>query len=210
MTPSDTAQLGVVGVVLAGGLSRRMGGGDKGLLELDGRPILDHVLERLRPQVRMMVLNANGEPARFDRWRLPVAPDVLPNNPGPLVGILTGLDWVVANLPGLEWIVSVPTDAPFLPHDLVARMLAAVEEQGSDMACAVSNGQRHPVVGLWSVAHRMELRYALIEEGVRKVDAWTGRYKVADVEFSTDPVDPFFNANDENDLAEAQKLAQGH
>ncbi|MBT5433555.1 MAG: NTP transferase domain-containing protein, partial [Rhodospirillaceae bacterium] len=127
MTPSDTAQLGVVGVVLAGGLSRRMGGGDKGLLELDGRPILDHVLERLRPQVRMMVLNANGEPARFDRWRLPVAPDVLPNNPGPLVGILTGLDWVVANLPGLEWIVSVPTDAPFLPHDLVARMLAAVE-----------------------------------------------------------------------------------
>ena len=128
------------------------------------------------------------------------------SNPGPLVGILTGLDWVVANLPGLEWIVSVPTDAPFLPHDLVARMLAAVEEQGSDMACAVSNGQRHPVVGLWSVAHRMELRYALIEEGVRKVDAWTGRYKVADVEFSTDPVDPFFNANRLEDLERAEAL----
>ena len=195
----------VVGVVLAGGLARRMGGGDKGLLELGGRAILEHVLERLAPQVRMCVLNANGDPARFARWRISIAADILPENPGPLVGVLTGMDWSFANLPGLPWIATVPTDAPFLPGDLVARMLAAVEAEGADMACATSAGQRHPVIGLWPVGLRNELRQALIHEGVRKVDAWTGRYRVADVDFPTDPVDPFFNANKPEDLAEAEK-----
>jgi molybdenum cofactor guanylyltransferase len=209
MTQPDEITTKASGVVLAGGLARRMGGGDKGLLELDGKPILDHVLERLRPQVRLLVLNANGDPERFARWPYTVAGDVLPGNPGPLVGVLTGMDWTYANVPGLEWVVSVPTDAPFLPHDLVARMMAAVVEEGADMACATSGGQRHPVVGLWPVSLRNELRHALIDEGVRKVDAWTGRYKVADVDFDTDPVDPFFNANDEDDLAKAKALIGG-
>lgn len=209
MQPEDLGN-GVVGVVLAGGLARRMGGGDKGLLELAGRPILDHVLERLRPQVRLCVLNANGEPGRFARWGLPVVADVLPDNPGPLVGVLTGMDWTVANLPGLEWIVTVPTDAPFVPRDLVARLLAAVKEEGAEMACATSGGQRHPVIGLWPVALRTDLRKAMIFEGIRKVDAWTGRHKVADVAFGTEPVDPFFNANRPEDLEEAQRaLAAG-
>ena len=201
----DKANLPAAGIVLAGGLARRMGGGDKGLLELAGRPILDHVLERLRPQVRTIALNANGDPARFARWGLPVAADVLPDNPGPLVGVLTGMDWTVANLPGLEWIVTVPTDAPFLPRDLMARMLAAVEAEGADMACATSGGQRHPVVGLWPVALRTDLRHAMLFEEMRKVDAWTGRHKVADVDFATDPVDPFFNANAPEDLEEAER-----
>jgi molybdenum cofactor guanylyltransferase len=206
----DKANLPAAGIVLAGGLARRMGGGDKGLLELAGRPILDHVLERLRPQVRTIALNANGDPARFARWGLPVAADVLPDNPGPLVGVLTGMDWTVANLPGLEWIVTVPTDAPFLPRDLMARMLAAVEAEGADMACATSGGQRHPVVGLWPVALRTDLRHAMLFEEMRKVDAWTGRHKVADVDFATDPVDPFFNANAPEDLEEAERaLAAG-
>ncbi len=206
MTQPDEIAAKVAGVVLAGGLARRMGGGDKGLLELDGKPILDHVLERLRPQVRLLVLNAKGNPARFGRWPYPVTADVLPGNLGPLVGVLTGLDWTCANVPGLEWVVSVPTDAPFLPEDLVIRMLAAVEEEGADMACATSGGQRHPVIGLWPVALRNELRHAMIDEEMRKVDQWTGRYKVADVAFSTDPVDPFFNANDESDLEKAKAL----
>lgn len=209
MTQPDEVKAKAAGVVLAGGLARRMGGGDKGLLELDGKPILDHVLERIRPQVRLLVLNANGDPERFSLWPYSVAADVLPGNPGPLVGVLTGLDWTFANVPGLEWVVSVPTDAPFLPHDLVARLMAAVEEEGADMACATSGGQRHPVIGLWPVELRNELRHALIDEGIRKVDAWTGRYKVADVEFSTDPVDPFFNANDEDDLEKAKALLSG-
>ena len=196
---------GVVGVVLAGGLARRMGGGDKGLLELGGRPILDHVIERLKPQVRLSVINANGDPARFARWGLPVAADVLDDNPGPLAGVLTGMDWTVANLPGLEWIVTVPTDAPFLPRDLVARMLAAVTAEGAEMACATSGGQRHPVIGLWPVALRTDLRKAMIFEDVRKVDRWTARHRVADVDFATDPVDPFFNANRPQDLEEAER-----
>ncbi len=207
MTRRENPSAEAVGVVLAGGLARRMGGGDKGLLELDGRPILDRVLERLRPQVRMTALNANGDASRFERWNLPVAPDVLPGNPGPLVGVLTGLDWAFANVPGLRWAATVPTDAPFLPRDLVARLLEAVEAGGADMACAASGGRRHPVIGLWPVALRNELRHAVIEEGVRKVDVWTGRYEVADVVFESDPVDPFFNANDADDLAEAARLA---
>ncbi len=206
----DKANLTAAGIVLAGGLARRMGGGDKGLLELAGRPILDHVVERLKPQVRAIALNANGDPARFARWDLPVAADVLPGNPGPLVGVLTGMDWTVANLPGLDWIVTVPTDAPFLPRDLVARLLAAVEAEGADMACATSGGRRHPVVGLWPVALRTDLRKAMLFEEMRKVDAWTGRHKVADVDFATDPVDPFFNANAPEDMAEAERaLAAG-
>lgn len=209
MQPEDQ-RAGVVGVVLAGGLARRMGGGDKGLLELADRPVLDHVLERLRPQVRLVVLNANGDPARFARWALPVAADVVPGNPGPLAGVLTGMDWTVANLPGLEWIVTAPTDAPFLPRDLVERMLAAVEEQGADMACVTSGGRRHPVIGLWPVALRTELRQALIGEDIRKVDAWTARHKVADVAFESEPIDPFFNVNRPEDLEEAeQALAAG-
>lgn len=209
MQPEDQ-DAGVVGVVLAGGLARRMGGGDKGLLELAGRPILDHVLDRLKPQVRLCVLNANGDAGRFAPWGLPVAADVLPGNAGPLVGVLTGMDWTMANLPGVEWIVTAPTDAPFLPRDLVARMMAAVREEGAEMACATSGGQRHPVIGLWPVSLRTDLRHAVIFEEVRKVDVWTGRHKVADVDFAVEPVDPFFNANRPEDLDEAEKaLAAG-
>ncbi len=208
MTTDDVARNApnVVAVVLAGGLSRRMGGGDKGLLELDGRPILDHVIDRLVPQVRMVVINANGDAERFARWNRPVAGDVLPDNPGPLVGVLTGMDWTVANLPGVRWIVTAPTDAPFLPCDLVERFLDAAKAENADMACAVSDGQRHPVCGLWPVSLRMDLRRALVEDGVRKVDKWTGRHKVADVDFSIDPIDPFFNANEPADLDEAHRL----
>ena len=204
---AEGALSGVVGVVLAGGLARRMGGGDKGLLPLAGRPILDHVIRRLRPQVRLLALNANGDRTRFARWKLPVAPDVLPGHPGPLVGILTGLDWAFANVPGLAWVATAPTDAPFLPKDLVARFLAAVEEKGADMACAASAGRRHPVAGLWPVKLRNALRRALIVEGLRKVDDWTCRYRLACIDFASEPVDPFFNANDGDDLAAAERLA---
>ena len=196
----------VAGTVLAGGLARRMGGGDKGMLELGGRSILDRVLECLRPQVRMVALNANGDTSRFDRWELPVAPDMLPGNLGPLAGILAGLDWTFANVPGLRWIVTVPTDTPFLPVDLVEKLLAAVTASGADMACAVSSGRRHPVVGLWPIRLRNDLRQALIGEGVRKVDVWTGRFSVAEAEFEATPVDPFFNVNSADDLSRARDM----
>ena len=194
----------VVGLLLAGGQSRRMGGGDKCLRMLGGETILARIIGRVRPQVRRLVLNANGDPARFAGYELPVVADSVEGFAGPLAGVLAGLDWAAAQAPDCPWVASVPTDAPFLPADLVARMLAAIDD--ADMACAASGGQAHPVVGLWPVRLRDELRRALMVEGIHKVDVWTGRYRLATVEFPIAGVDPFFNTNRPEDLAEAERL----
>ncbi len=195
----------VLGVLLAGGLSRRMGGGDKTLKALGGRPILQHVIDRLRPQVDALVLNANGDPARFARFGLPVVPDVVEGFAGPLAGVLTGLEHAARCHPAVRWIVTAATDAPFLPTDLVARLLAAVEREGADLACAASGGRAHPVIGLWPVALAGDLRAAMAA-GVRKVDVWTARHRLVEVAFEGAVVDPFFNANRPDDLAEAERL----
>jgi molybdenum cofactor guanylyltransferase len=195
-----------IGVLLAGGLARRMGGGDKPLRLIAGRPLLDHVIERLRPQVAGLVLNANGDPARFASYGLPVVADSVPDYAGPLAGVLAGLDWTAANRPHCAMIVSVATDAPFIPTDLVARMAKAIEAEGADLACAASGDQTHPVIGLWPVRLREDLRRALVEEGLRKVDVWTARYKLAVVPFADRPIDPFFNANRPEDLERAAAL----
>lgn len=203
---TDAIAAPIAGVLLAGGLSRRMGGGDKCLRLLGGRTILERIVEAARPQVGPLVLNANGDPARFAAFGLPVAPDVVEGYAGPLAGVLTGLEWAAANVPGAQWVASFATDAPFLPPDLVARLVAAVEREGADLACARSAGQDHPVFGLWPVRLAGDLRRAMVEEEMRKVDAWTGRYRLAVAEFSTDPIDPFFNTNRPEDLAEAERL----
>lgn len=189
----------VVAVVLAGGLARRMGGGDKPLRELAGRPMLDHVLAALRPQVSRIALNANGDAARFSHWGLPVLADPLPDHPGPLAGILAGLDWAAAG--GAEWLVSAPGDCPFLPPDYVARL----REAAAPLACAQTGGQTHPPCGIWPVALRHDLRAALMA-GERKIDRWTARHGIAQISWPTDPIDPFFNANTAEDLAEAEAL----
>jgi len=196
----------VVGVLLAGGLSRRMGGGDKSLRRLGGKTLLEHVIARLRPQVAALVLNANGDPKRFAQFGLPVAADSVPDFAGPLAGVLAGLDWTAEHHPDCAHIVTVATDAPFLPRDLVARLMDGMTAAGADLACAASGDQQHPVIGLWPVRRRDELRHALIDEGIRKVDVWTGRCKLATIEFSTDPIDPFFNANRPEDLDRAATL----
>jgi molybdenum cofactor guanylyltransferase len=200
-----TAAPPVVGLLLAGGQSRRMGGGDKPLRLLAGRPLLARIVERVAPQVRRLVLNANGDPARFAAFGLPVVADAVEGFVGPLAGILTGLDWAASEAPDCPWVASFPGDAPFLPGDLVARLLAAVESGQADLACAASAGQSHPVAGLWPVRLRHELRRALVEEDVRKVDRWTGRYRLATVAFAAEPIDPFFNANRPEDLVEAER-----
>lgn len=197
---------GILGVVLAGGLARRMGGGDKGLQLLGGKPILNRILERLAPQVDGIVLNANGDPARFAAWNLPVAGDAVEGFVGPLAGVLAGLDWARRNRPDITDIVTVPGDGPFLPRDLVARMADARAKAGADLACAESAGQANPVVGLWPVRLYGDLRHAVVEEDIRKVDRWTVRYKLVQVDFAATPVDPFFNANTPEDLTEAERL----
>lgn len=196
----------VVGLLLAGGLSRRMGGGDKTLRLVGGQTILNRVIERMRPQVSALVLNANGDPARFAGYGLPVVADSIADFAGPLAGVLAGLDWAAANRPDCAMVASVATDAPFLPEDLVARLVAGVSEAGADLACAASGGQAHPVIGLWPVRLREDLRRAVVDEGIRKVDVWTGRHRLATVEFPVRRIDPFFNANRPEDLAAAEAL----
>jgi molybdenum cofactor guanylyltransferase len=196
----------LVGLLLAGGQSRRMGGGDKALRLLGGIPLLARVIERLRPQVDTLVLNANGDPGRFATFGLPVVPDSVPDFAGPLAGVLAGLDWSAAHRPDCSFVVSVATDAPFLPTDLAARFIDAVERDAGDLACAASGGRSHPVFGLWPVQLRNDLRRAVVEEGIRKVDEWTARHRLVTVSFAIDPIDPFFNANRPDDFATAEAL----
>ncbi len=197
-----------LGVLLAGGLARRMGGGDKPMRTIGGRSILARVIARVAPQCDGLVLNANGDPARFASFALPVIADDIADFPGPLAGILAGLEWTVANRPDVTWMLSAPGDCPFLPRDLVSRLHHARIAENAQLAVASSAGQSHPVIGLWDVALRHELRDALVNENMRAVGHWTSRYKLATVQWPVDPVDPFFNANTMDDIAEAERLAK--
>ena len=201
-----TGTTGIAGVLLAGGLARRMGGGDKCLRPLAGKTLLSRVIERVAPQVGSLILNANGDPARFAAYDVPVVADVVEGHAGPLAGILTALDWAAEQAPHCPLVASFATDAPFLPLDLVATMAEARDLAGADLACAASCGRTHPVFGLWPVELRADLRQALVEQGERKIDRWTASHRLVEVVFPGDPVDPFFNANRENDLAEAERL----
>jgi len=180
-----------------------MGGGDKCLLALGDRPILAHVVARIRPQVAALALNANGDPERFAAFGLAVLPDSVPDFAGPLAGVLAALDWAARAAPEAGHVLTVPADTPFLPHDLVARLTGAIDAK-HDTALAESGGRLHPVVGLWPLAQRESLRRAL-EEGLRKVEDWTGRLAPARVAFDADPLDPFFNVNSPEDLSVATR-----
>ncbi len=203
------------GVILAGGQATRMGGGDKGMLPLGEATILDHVLDRLAPQAGALALNANGDATRFARFGLPVLPDPVEGFPGPLAGVLAGLDWAAGN--GAEAIVTVAADTPFFPRDLVARFQAAAEgmnhplvlaatPRGAEETKSMSRGGqvRHPTFGLWPVALRDDLRAAL-EGGLRKVVLWTDKHGGREALFE-DP-DAFFNVNTPGDLDLAQRRA---
>jgi len=196
----------VVGVLLAGGLARRMGGGDKPLKELGGQPILERVIDRVKPQVHHLILNANGDPARFAKYGLPVVADVIEGHQGPLAGILTALDWAAENVPDADYVVSFATDAPFVPRDLVVQLMASVMAGETPLSCAMSGDRTHPVFGVWPVALREDLRRAMIDEEMRKIDKWTARIGVTHVPFATDPLDPFYNVNRPENLAEAEAL----
>lgn len=200
----------VAGVVLAGGQARRMGGGDKAMLPLAGRPLLDHTIARARPQVARLILNANGDAARFAGRDLDVVADGVTGFAGPLAGVLAGLDHFAATMPAARWMASFAVDAPFFPGDLVARLVAAVAGGRADLACAASGGRTHPVFGLWPLALRDDLRRALTVEGIRKVDAWTTRFRLAVVDYAVEAgparCDPFLNLNRPAELAEAERI----
>jgi molybdenum cofactor guanylyltransferase len=196
----------VVGVLLAGGMARRMGGGDKCLQQLAGRSLLDYSIDAATPQVGPLIINAAGDPTRFNEFKLPVVADVIEGFAGPLAGVLTGLEWARENVADAQWVVTFPTDAPFFPDDLVARLLDEVDAQGADMACARSNERTHPVFALWPVSLAGDLRRAMMDEEMRKIDRWTARFKIVHVDWLATPNDPFFNINRPEDLAQAEAL----
>jgi molybdopterin-guanine dinucleotide biosynthesis protein A len=191
-----------VGCILAGGQSRRMGGNDKALIELAGKSLLDRIVIRIAPQLKSLILNANGDRSRFAACGLPVIADGIAGFAGPLAGILAGLEWAAAQ--DARWMVSVAIDTPFLPLDLTSRLAEA--NRGNEIACAASGGRTHPVIGRWPTGLAAELRHALTVENVHKVDAWTARHRVGIAEWPNHPYDPFFNINRPPDLVEAERI----
>jgi len=200
----------IIGVLLAGGQSRRMGGGDKCLMGLGGRSLLERTMERLEPQVSEMILNANGEPERFSQFALPVVADPVEGFAGPLAGVLAGFSWTRANRPEAKWIVTAATDTPFFPKDLVRRLLDSAGDTYPAIALATYQGRPQPVFGLWPTALADDLEEAL-RAGTRKVLDWTDRHSTTFVDFPPaigegGEIDPFFNANRPEDMAEAERL----
>lgn len=199
------------GVILAGGLASRMGGGDKALLDLGGARLLDRVIERIKPQVCDLVINANGDPTRFSEFGLPVVADTIKGFAGPLAGVLAGMDWAAEN--GHDAIVTVAADTPFFPLDLAERLLTEAQNAHTTIALAATpdkkRGQiRHPTFGLWPVALRNDLRTAL-KDGLRKVVLWTDRHGAALAKFDAEVMDPFFNVNTPEDLNMARQMITG-
>ena len=187
ITPQD-----VLGVILAGGQGRRMGGdGDKPLTPLGNGTLLSSVLDRATPQCGPMIINANSDPARYASYGLPVVPDRVEGFVGPLAGVLTAMDWAAMKAPSCRYVMSFAGDAPFIPRNLVSRLTAAVD----------------PVFGLWPVKLRAELRDQLVNQGIRKIDLFTADYRVEEVDFDGVP-DPFFNVNTPEDRDEAERILQ--
>jgi molybdopterin-guanine dinucleotide biosynthesis protein A len=192
--------------VLAGGRARRLGGADKAELVLAGRPLIAHALARLGPQCQGLAINANGDPARFAAYGATVLPDTVAGFVGPLAGVLAGLDHARDN--GFDDVLTLSVDAPFAPRDLAARLRQARTVGRADIAVAASGGRRHHVIALWPVRLAEALREALVGEGLRKVERFVERGSVVEVEWPAAPLDPFFNVNTPEDLAEAERLAR--
>ena len=202
--------MSVAGVILAGGLARRMGGGDKALIEVGGRPLLAHVIERLRPQVDELALNANGDPARFAAFGLPVIADTVPGYAGPLAGILAGMRWAAAR--GHSHVLSAASDTPFFPLDLAVRLRAGAAAEGLPIAMAATDDPKrglseHPTFGLWPVSLADDLEEALTVGQLRKIIVWAARHGFARVVFEGGHM-PFFNVNTPDDVLMAERLLE--
>ncbi|MEM7069207.1 MAG: molybdenum cofactor guanylyltransferase MobA [Pseudomonadota bacterium] len=195
----------LLGVVLAGGLSRRMEGPEKSLLELGGIKLITHVTNRLNKQVNSVVINANGDPKRFDFLKLPIVPDTVEGFAGPLAGVLAGMRWAADNTDASH-VITAAADTPFFPHDYVSNMFSQARSTNSLIALAASNDRRHPVFGLWPVSLADALEAFLVEEKNRKVMLFVERYTNCLVEFPGDDPDPFFNINTPDDKQKAEQI----
>ncbi|MBM3517652.1 MAG: molybdenum cofactor guanylyltransferase MobA [Alphaproteobacteria bacterium] len=205
-TAGAAAAEDVLGVLLAGGRSLRMGGPDKCLRPLAGRSLLQRAIERAQPQVGTIIITASGTVTAFSSFGVPTVPDAVAGHAGPLAGILAAMEWTRVHRPGCHWVASFATDAPFFPTDLVSRLRAAAERGGVDLACAVSRGRTHPVFALWPVRFVDSLRRAVTVEGVYGTGRWMARHRYAEVAYDAEFHDPFFNINRPEDLAAAEAL----
>lgn len=196
----------IVGVILSGGLSRRMDNRDKSLIPLANKPLFEHVLDRFLPQCDTIIISSNSDNEQLASYGLPIIKDSLEGFLGPLAGLLASMEWVKRHQPETQWIASVPVDTPFLPTDLVSTLYQSVHDNESTLACAASNNRTHPVIGLWPVELLTDLRIALTEQDIRKIDLWTSRYKVSHPDFNYKTIDPFFNINCDEDLVQAEAL----
>ena len=207
-TAMPSSHATTAGILLAGGRSDRMGGGDKPLICLGGQSLLAHVASTLRPQCDALLISANGDPGRFASYGLPIVADDVPDFAGPLAGILAGLDFIATYLPEARFAVSAAADTPFLPGNLVARLHLAREAEDAELACARSDGRTHPVIALWPITIRTDLRHALVDEDLRKIESFLERYHLAYADWPIEPFDPFFNINTPADLANAERILQ--
>ncbi len=205
MTDPDST----LGLILDGGLARRMGGVDKGLIWLGGKRMLGHVIERMRPQCEALALSANGDPARFADFGLAVLADDPQSFAGPLAGLLAGLELAAGYvLPRLTHVATIPADTPFLPLDFIARLHRARRDKGAEVAVASSGGRLHWVAALWPVSIAADLRRALVDDGLRKVQSFSSSFRLAFVDWPSEPIDPFFNINTPEDLTLAEKILE--
>jgi molybdopterin-guanine dinucleotide biosynthesis protein A len=196
----------VVGIILAGGLAKRMGGGDKCLLPLAGKTLLQRTVERAQPQVASLLLNANGNSLRFARTRLPVIPDVYPGNLGPLAGVHAGLSWMQSTNPDAEWLASFASDSPFFPADLVTKLFEAATSQNAQLAVASSKNRTHPIFALWHASLLGKIEQQLQTGDIPRLQDWIKQQKLVEVEFTAEGYDPFFNINVPQDLYAAEPL----
>lgn len=204
--PSQAQPAAPVGMILAGGLASRMGGGDKALIEAAGETMLSRVVARLAGQCETTLLNANGDPARFSAYGLPVLADVVEGYCGPLAGVLTGLEWLRRQAPDRRWLLTVAADTPLFPLDLASRLGCAAAAENAEIAVACSDGRTHPVFGLWSVELAEDLRRAILQDGERRLNAWVKSRRLATVAWPTTPYDPFFNVNTPDDANELRRM----
>lgn len=196
----------VVGIILAGGLAKRMGGGDKCLLPLAGKTLLQRTVERAKPQVETLLLNANGSSLRFARTRLPVIPDIFADNRGPLAGIHAGLSWMRQFTPEAQWLASFASDTPFFPTDMVPRLFDAASTSHSQLAVAKSRNRIHPIFALWHVSLLERIEHQLKSGETPRLQDWVQQQQMVEAEFVADAYDPFFNINTPQDLYAAEPL----
>ncbi len=196
----------IIGVILAGGLARRLGNIDKALVKIDATTLLDRAITNLEKQCSQIIINANGNPDRFESTNKPIVADTIEGHAGPLAGVLAAMQWVQQNEPQTKWIATLPVDTPFAPDDFARKLLLETTKTNADMACTSSNGRHHPVVGLWPVDLADQLKQAMMKEDMRKVDLWTARYKLTIVDFEVGQYDPFFNINRPADIEKAEQI----